>query len=200
VLLAGVGYLQWASQHHRPAVAARPAAAEPEVAAPQPRLQVDQPKSIPAQNPAEAPPTGKRPAVQTALATRENVNRKPVEAGLGSATESESARRSPAEPASPRSSEAPAGAEGGAPELRLAERYLEGKTGARDTTEAWKWLWKAVGKENSTAAVLLADLYARGDGVPKNCDQARILLLTAAKRGAPQASQALRNLETSSCR
>jgi TPR repeat protein len=89
--------------------------------------------------------------------------------------------------------------EGGAPDLRLAQRYLGGSMGARNPSEAATLLWKAVRKQNTTAAVLLSDLYARGDGVPRSCDQARVLLLAAAKRGSPQAAEQLRRLETHGC-
>jgi hypothetical protein len=88
----------------------------------------------------------------------------------------------------------------GAQELKLAQRFLDGKTGTRDTSEAAKLLWKAVGKQNTSAALLLSDLYVRGDGVPKNCDQARLLLIAAAKRGGSQAAEQLRRLEVSGCR
>jgi len=57
-----------------------------------------------------------------------------------------------------------------------------------------------VRQQNTTAAVLLSDLYVRGDGVPKSCDQARLLLLAATKRGAPQAAEQLRSLEFHGCR
>ncbi len=88
----------------------------------------------------------------------------------------------------------------GAPDLRLAQRYLGGSMGVRDPAEAAKLLWKAVSKQNPTAAVLLSDLYLRGDGVPRSCDQARLLLVAAAKRGSPLAAQHLRNLESQGCR
>jgi hypothetical protein len=84
--------------------------------------------------------------------------------------------------------------ENGARELLIARRYLDGMGGTQDIPEAAKWLWKAVGKQNTGAAVLLADLYIRGDGVPKNCDQARLLLVAAAKKGASDAAEKLRNL------
>jgi TPR repeat protein len=71
--------------------------------------------------------------------------------------------------------------------------------GVRDSSEAATLLWKAVRKQNTTAAVLLSDLYARGDGVPRSCDQARLLLLAAAKRGSPQAAEQLRQLESHGC-
>jgi TPR repeat protein len=34
-------------------------------------------------------------------------------------------------------------------------------------------------------------MYMLGDGVEKNCDQARLLLMPAAKRGSKQADEAL---------
>ncbi len=71
--------------------------------------------------------------------------------------------------------------------------------GVRDPSEAAKLLWKAVRKQNSTAAILLSDLYMRGDGVPRSCDQARLLLVAAARRGSPLAAQQLRNLESQGC-
>jgi TPR repeat protein len=72
--------------------------------------------------------------------------------------------------------------------------------GVRDSSEAAKLLWKAVGKQNATAALLLSGLYLHGDGVPRSCDQARLLLIAAARRGAPQAAQQLRDLESQGCR
>jgi hypothetical protein len=88
----------------------------------------------------------------------------------------------------------------GTQELLLAERCLQGKGTTPDPAAAARWLWKAVGKENPRAALLLADLYAHGDGVSKSCDQARILLVVAAGKGVPEAGQRLRNLETNGCR
>lgn len=90
--------------------------------------------------------------------------------------------------------------EGGAQELYFAQGYLEGKHGRRDSTEAAKWLWKAVAKQNSTADILLANLYMTGDGVSKSCDQARLLLVAATQKGAPNAGEKLRSLETGGCR
>lgn len=87
----------------------------------------------------------------------------------------------------------------GAEELRLAREYLEGKRVPRDSTAAADWLWKAVRKQNSTATLLLANLYLLGDGVPKNCEQARLLLGAAASRGNPQAAGKLRELESNGC-
>src|SRR4029077_9544867 len=60
-------------------------------------------------------------------------------------------------------------------------------------------LWSAVEAGNVQAALTLADLYLRGDGVPLNCDQARILLLVASKKGSSQATKELRELDTTGC-
>lgn len=61
-------------------------------------------------------------------------------------------------------------------------------------------LWSAVGAGNSAAEVDLARLYLKGEGVPRNCEQARILLKAAAKSGNREASQQLQRLRTYGCR
>jgi hypothetical protein len=88
----------------------------------------------------------------------------------------------------------------GAEELATAQRFLHGSTGqARDTAEAAKWLWKSIAKHNGPAMLELADLYLKGDGVSKNCDQARVLLDSAARRGMAGAGGRLRNLQAFGC-
>lgn len=93
----------------------------------------------------------------------------------------------------------PIGPGSGSAELATAEEYLSGKNGARDSASAAKFLWKAVAKENVTATILLSDLYRTGDGVPKSCDQARVLLDAAAQKNSTQAASKLRELQTSGC-
>ena len=82
-------------------------------------------------------------------------------------------------------------------ELAKAQELLTGS--AANPAQASVWLWKAVSKNNVPAVLMLADLYARGDGVPRSCDQARILLTAALKRGASEAGQKLRDLQSSGC-
>lgn len=93
----------------------------------------------------------------------------------------------------------PAVDQSGALELATAENYLTGSAGTRNSAEAVQWLWKAVGKRNLEATLTLSDLYLRGDGVPKSCDQARVLLDAAARKGAKAAAERLRNLPASGC-
>jgi len=83
----------------------------------------------------------------------------------------------------------------GSTELAEARRYLA----ARDGADAQKWLWKSIAKHNGEATVLLADLYLKGDGVSKNCDQARVLLDSAARKGVAGAGERLRNLQAFGC-
>ena len=88
----------------------------------------------------------------------------------------------------------------GTEELATAQRYLNGGNGQeRNGAEAAQWLWKSIAKHNSEAPLLLADLYLRGDGVSKNCDQARVLLDSAARKGVAGAGERLRNLQAFGC-
>lgn len=61
-------------------------------------------------------------------------------------------------------------------------------------------LWSAVGTGDDSAAILLAELYVTGQGVPKSCEQARVLLKAAAKKGNEDALQRLRTLGKTNCR
>ncbi|MGC2060686.1 MAG: hypothetical protein WA653_20655 [Candidatus Sulfotelmatobacter sp.] len=103
-------------------------------------------------------------------------------------------------PASANSAAGLAG-QSGSEELAAAEKYLNAGPGtARDSHQAAMLLWKAVAKQNLTATLLLSDLYLRGDGVSKSCDQARLLLDAAARKGAGAAAERLRNLQAFGCR
>jgi hypothetical protein len=88
----------------------------------------------------------------------------------------------------------------GEQELAIAQRYLSGAEGQeRNSAEGAKWLWKAIAKHNADATLLLSDLYLKGDGVEKNCDQARVLLDAAAGRGLKGAGDRLRHLQAFGC-
>jgi len=92
------------------------------------------------------------------------------------------------------------GSPDGSEELALARKYLNANGGQeRNAAEAAKWLWKAVAKQNGEATGLLATLYLEGDGVPKNCDQARLLLTAAARKGVKDVAARLEHLQASGC-
>ena len=88
----------------------------------------------------------------------------------------------------------------GSEELAVALGFLSGTGGhPRDRAQAMEWLWKAVGKQNTEAMLLLTDEYLRGEGTPKNFDQARVLLDAAAKRGIKEAADRLRHIQSYGC-
>jgi len=60
-------------------------------------------------------------------------------------------------------------------------------------------LWVAVGNGDANAEVRLANRYISGDGVAKNCDQARVLLQAAGKRGNELATKRLTELSQVGC-
>jgi len=81
-------------------------------------------------------------------------------------------------------------------DLRTPERAVNEAQPGKMTPER---LWAAVQQGNSRAEVALADLYLRGDGVPKNCDQARVLLIAAAQKHNAEAVKRLQQLNEQGC-
>jgi hypothetical protein len=67
------------------------------------------------------------------------------------------------------------------------------------TAEQVQALWSEVEAGDASAEVALGELYARGNGVPKSCAQARMLLNSAAKKGSDQAKQKLDQLADAGC-
>jgi type II secretory pathway predicted ATPase ExeA len=85
-----------------------------------------------------------------------------------------------------------------APASSLAERW-DAETRSQDPVEHARWLWAAVAQGNTSAEVTLAELYLIGQGVTQNCDQARVLLKAAAKKGSGEAIDKLAKLEQQGC-
>lgn len=209
ILLVALGYMAWRQMQNTPTSqvvsAPPPAAAQPRA----PETQTPSPsrpespvvpaesKAAPAGNPVpENKPVNSAPAENSA-ATPDSGRPAP------SLPKSDAASASAAK-ATPETSTAgdvaAAADKWGAEELAVAQRFLSGGNGQhRDTTEAAKWLWKSIAKHNGQATLLLADLYLKGDGVPKNCDQARVLLYSAARKGVHGAGERLRNLQAFGC-
>ncbi len=84
-------------------------------------------------------------------------------------------------------------------ELALARKYLRDAQSPADTATAAQLLWVSIEKGNTNAEVELAGLYARGEGVQKSCEQARILLTAATNKGNATARQKLDELKTNGC-
>jgi hypothetical protein len=188
-MLVGLGYLAWRgmagnSQSHQ-------------VSAPPPAVARD----------ADTPPAQPTPKEEEARPPRDASQATPSDRTRAMATEPETkvagngrAQPTPAAETEPVPALEQAATGKGEKELSIAELYLYGGDGKRrDTAEASKWLWKSVAKHNDKATLLLADLYLKGDGVSKNCDQARVLLYSAARKGALGAGERLRNLQAFGC-
>ncbi|HEY4742131.1 MAG TPA: PilZ domain-containing protein [Candidatus Acidoferrales bacterium] len=83
-------------------------------------------------------------------------------------------------------------------QLEIARQYL-GSGATHEPEKAVPWLWAAVNQGNVAADILLGDLYIRGEGVPRNCQQGVVLLTAAAKKGDAVAENKLRNLDAGPC-
>ena len=176
------------SDQPQAAPTAKPETAKPEEDASAPQ---NSKNSAPSTSPAAAPPSQNRSQPDATADNNGNVN-----------TDTGRSTASPKTPAIPAAAGPPASAawQSGSEELSTAEKYLNAGPGtARDSQQAAAWLWKAVAKKNLTATMLLSDLYLRGDGVTKSCDQARLLLDAAARKGVPGAAERLRNLPAFGC-
>ena len=66
-----------------------------------------------------------------------------------------------------------------------------------DSVEA---LWGGVQSGSVSAEMTLAERFAHGEGVNKNCDQAKVLMKAAADRGNREARLRLYQMETAGCR
>ena len=141
-----------------------------------------QPKPVASTQPAPKPPASEAPAA-TSLS--------PTATGTSP---------SPASRANSQNLSAGNAADNGQLELETAQQFLDDRTGKPKMTEAAKWLWMSVEKGNPKAEVLLADLFMRGEGVAKNCAQARILLGAAMKHGDSEAASKLHALDRGGCR
>jgi TPR repeat protein len=86
-----------------------------------------------------------------------------------------------------------------ATEYMQALQILDDPNRQRELPEAARLLWVAVEKGNSSAEVALAELYRKGKGVTRNCDQARVLLTAAVRKGNAEAKTHLRQLLREGC-
>jgi|GEM_PF-3525819 len=79
-------------------------------------------------------------------------------------------------------------------EYLRAQKYLTGAGVLPDPATAAEWFWRSLEAGNTNAALPLAHLYLRGEGVSQNCTQAKILLDAAARKGNAEAERRLQEL------
>jgi len=192
IFLGAIAYFAWRSAQPSQARHAEPAT--PSTATEEPAV-----------SPPAAPGPSKTDTLDRTPATENSVKSAAPEADKPSRKQARSRADKAAAPA-PRNarpetnSPSSVSATGGAEELAVAQGYLNGTNGqGRNGAEAAKWLWKAIAKHNAGATFLLSDLYLKGDGVTKNCDQARVLLDTATLKGVKGAGERLRHLQAFGC-
>jgi len=87
----------------------------------------------------------------------------------------------------------------GESELALARKYLR-ESGTPNGPKAIQLLWLAIEKGNRKAELQLADLYLRGEAVPRNCEQARILLRAADNGSDPTVALRMHELAENGCK
>jgi hypothetical protein len=186
ILLVALVYMAWRGTKAISSTSG-PQATPSKVIPPAPAASAQQPRTTPSDSSGSNPPAPAAPSKRQAETNRRK--NETADAQPASRIVTKAASSSPVAPE-----------QSGAEELATAEKYLNGAPGvARDSREAALWLWKAVGKGNGAATMALSDLYLRGDGVPKSCDQARLLLDAAARKGARAAGERLRNLQAFGC-
>jgi len=206
IIVGSLGYLAWRNaqassqtSHSKPPVsfaADEPVSSEPVSSSPS---KTDTPDRGPSARPSAEDHAGlSRDAAEPtrAVPTRKEPARKAANSKADTATQA-TLRTTPRTENNP---QAEAWAGGGTEELAVAQGYLSGTNGhSRNSAEAAKWLWKAIAKHNADATFLLSEMYLRGDGVSKNCDQARVLLDSATLRGVKGAGERLRHLQAFGC-
>lgn len=89
--------------------------------------------------------------------------------------------------------------EAGQQEYLEALQILRSPSRAPEVPAAIRLLWASVEKGNTGAEIALAELFRTGKGVTKNCDQTRILLSAAARRGNVEARKRLEEFRREGC-
>jgi hypothetical protein len=85
-------------------------------------------------------------------------------------------------------------------ESMLERQVIQDKPEVWDSSESIESLWGAVQGGSVSAERSLAERFVRGEGVNRNCEQAKVLLKAAADRGSREARLRLYELETQGCR
>jgi hypothetical protein len=135
---------------------------------------------------------------QTTPTASSTETKKPANTGTAAAANSQKPKTSSTTSPVPATNKPQAQKTGNEPESEAGEQeYSQAqemlKSGDREVQfqEAVRLLWIAVEKGNAKAEVSLAELYRTGAGVTKNCDQTRILLTAAARKGNAEAQRRL---------
>jgi len=159
----------------------------------QPAASSAQPAST--QNSATAKPTAPQPSDS---AKTPPVNQKKTAAVDNSQSTAESAASEKTK--AKRSADAGDGQQVTTMQIAPGADELTKANNASDAAATAAWLWKSTAKGNPEAPVRLADMYIQGVGVPRSCEQAMVLLKTAAeKENAPARNRLASMYATGTC-
>ena len=161
---------------------------------------VQQPVSSP--NPSPAPANAAASAASAAgPAVSVAKNSAPSSNATSNVTPSSTSRLDSAQPSALKStSQTPSAGGNGQADFLLAQAALHQAHTPQAKARAAQLLWAAVTNGSSDAEIALADVYGRGDGVQKNCLQARILLAAATDKQNPLAARESAELSVYGCR
>ena len=170
------GQPQPATSNAQPAEAQSPAGGTPAAENPQPvnKIDLDNPQQAQPLTPAPGQNAAPPPASEAPKPTSDNSAQKPAPEKGATA-----ANRSTAPPAAKAASDATSSS--AAKPVPGAEEMAKAND-ASDSAATAAWLWKATAKGNPEAPVQLANMYVEGNGVPRSCEQAVVLLKTAADK------------------
>ena len=129
-----------------------------------------------------------KPSAAITVAAKTEANSAAVPSKTQATTQAETAKPTAVRQDQGSSDETAASKSGaGADELNKAKN-------ASDSAAEAAWLWKSTAKGNADAPVMLADMYMKGDGVPRSCEQAVVLLKTAAEKENARARNRLASM------
>ena len=138
-------------------------------------------KPVAAAQPSTEQPASKTTQPPAASNDKSTALKQPAEPGQKPASPkgtAEAKAESPKPAVSPEVSEPVVPAKANAPG---AEEMTKARN-ASDSAAQAAWLWKATAKGNPDAPVDLANMYIKGTAVPRSCEQALVLLKTAAEK------------------
>lgn len=174
---------------------------QPHAQAPQPPTQADGTTSTaqtaqPADTPAAGSDSSNTPPSSTASpnsAASSNTGVAPPDASAKKPAADNSAQPAAAKPPAKRAAEKTSDSDAPAAAVPGAEEMTKAKNASDSAAEA-AWFWKATAKGNPDAPVQLADMYIQGNGVPRSCEQAMVLLKTAAAKENARARNRLASM------
>lgn len=142
----------------------------------------------------ETAPAPSGPSTATPTAVNVSAPAKPQQSLGGNSYSDRQPKRGQLQSASPFSEES-----GGHGAVSKPNLPRDGSASVKSSHATPQQLWSAVQAGDSNAAVVLADRYLRGDGVPLNCLQARVLLLVASEKNNATATKKLHELDKTGC-